>query len=313
MGAVLSLIQQSFPPKPTWSTKDIPDLKAKVIIVTGGNAGIGFETVKALLSHNAKVYIGARSQTKSEEAIKRLKESTGKEAFFLKLDLADLKAVKAAAEEFLSKEHELHVLYNNGGVMTPPVEQLAADGYDLQFGTNVLGHFYFTKLLLPTLVSTAKTSADGHVRVLTVASSGHMFGKLNFNTFKDGPARKALGSNLLYTQSKVGNVVVATELTRRYGDRGIVSISLHPGNIKTDLQRHLGWMKKAMINFVFNTQDPEYGAITQLWAGTSPEGKNLNGEYLIPFARVGVATTYSQDPQIGKELWAWLEEQVKDL
>jgi retinol dehydrogenase 12 len=150
MGIILSLVQQSFPPKPTWSANDIPDLSGKVVIVTGGNTGLGFETTKvcpghflrihsnsdirynqSLLQHNAKVYIGARSQGKAEEAIKNLKELTGKEALFLKLDLGDLKAVKAAAEEFTrydlsvhllnhtlnfwySKEKELHILYNNG-------------------------------------------------------------------------------------------------------------------------------------------------------------------------------------------------------
>jgi NAD(P)-dependent dehydrogenase (short-subunit alcohol dehydrogenase family) len=313
MGVALSIIQETFPPRPTWSTNDIPDLKGKVVIVTGGNAGIGFETAKALLSHNAKVYIGARNQTKSEEAIKSLKELTGKEAIFLKLDLADLRAVKGAAEEFLSKEHELHILYNNGGVMAPPVEQLTADGYDLQFGTNALGHFYFTKLLLPALISTAKASPDGHVRVVTVSSLGHIFGKLNFNAFKDGPARKAMGSDNLYTQSKVANVVVATELARRYGDQGIISVSLNPGNVRTELGRHLGPVKKAIITYFSNRQDPERGALTQLWGGTSPEGKNMNGKYLIPLARVGAATAYSQDSQTGKELWAWLEEQVQDL
>jgi NAD(P)-dependent dehydrogenase (short-subunit alcohol dehydrogenase family) len=134
--------------------------------------------------------------------------------------------------------------------MMPPVEQLTKDGYDLQFGTNVVGHFYLTKLLLPVLSSTAKASPDGHVRVLSVSSSSHMFAKLNFNTFKDGPARKAVSPEGLYGQSKFvgiytsiavlvvtmmltifmkGNIVVATEVARRYGDQGIISVSLNPG------------------------------------------------------------------------------------
>jgi retinol dehydrogenase-12 len=134
--------------------------------------------------------------------------------------------------------------------MTPPIEQLTKDGYDLQFGTNVVGHFYLTKLLLPVLSSTAKASPDGHVRVLSVSSSSHMFAKLNFNTFKDGPTRKAVSPESLYGQSKFvsiytsvvvlvvtmiltismkGNIVVATEVARRYGDQGIVSISVNPG------------------------------------------------------------------------------------
>jgi retinol dehydrogenase-12 len=136
------------------------------------------------------------------------------------LDLADLRSIKAAAEEFMSKESELHVLFNNAGVMFPSMEEVTKDGYDLQFGTNVLGkafersswnlaltdvdagHFYFTKLLLPRLLSTAQTSPPGTVRVVNVSSAAAYFGKLNFNTFKDGPARKKVSKLKGYTQSK---------------------------------------------------------------------------------------------------------------
>lgn len=311
MSTLYSLVQQSFPPKPTWSASDIPDLSGKVVIVTGGNTGLGFETAKSLLLHNAKVYIGARSQTKAEQAIKKLRELTGKEALFLKLDLGDLKAVKSAANGFLSKETELHILFNNGGVMVPPIEQLTTDGYDLQFGTNVVGPFYFTRLLLPTLISTAKNSPDGHARILATASSAHLFTALNFDTFKDGPTRLSTSPDILYAQSKVGNIIVANELAKRYGDQGIVSTSLNPGNIKTDMLRYMTGPKKAFLNLI--GYDVEHGALTQLWAATAPEGKDLNGKYLIPFARVGVPSAHTQDPRIGEELWAWLEEQVKDI
>jgi NAD(P)-dependent dehydrogenase (short-subunit alcohol dehydrogenase family) len=162
-----------------------------------------------------------RSTEKSEAAIKNLKGDTGKDAIFLKLDLASLKSVKAAAEEFnrsisyatpsyfqhlmcvlCSKENELHVLFNNGGVMVPPIEQLTEDGYDLQFGTNVLGHYYFTMLLLPALLAGTKTSGDGKARVVNTSSSVHMFSNMNFDTFTDGPARKKAGTQKLYSQSK---------------------------------------------------------------------------------------------------------------
>ncbi|KAF5343488.1 hypothetical protein D9758_015647 [Tetrapyrgos nigripes] len=208
------------PPKATWSTAQIPDLSGKVMIVTGGNTGIGKDTIEALLEHNAKVYMASRNTEKAMAAIEDLKTKTGKEALFLKLDLADLKSVKAAAEEFMSKEKELHVLFNNGGVMFCPMEMVTAQGYDLQFGTNVLGHFYFTKLLLPVLLSTAETTKNP-VRVVNTSSVGHvMFTKLDFNSFKDGPARKRLGKYLLYGQSKFGNIVFSNELVRRYGDKG---------------------------------------------------------------------------------------------
>jgi retinol dehydrogenase-12 len=101
-----------------------------------------------------------------------------------------------------SKEKELHVLFNNAAVMAPPIELLTADGYDLQFGTNVLGHFYFTTLLLPALLLGGKTSGDGTARVVNVSSTGHILSNMNFNTFKDGPARKKAGTDKLYFQSK---------------------------------------------------------------------------------------------------------------
>ncbi|OJA14188.1 hypothetical protein AZE42_06507 [Rhizopogon vesiculosus] len=281
MSTYLSLLGQSFPPKSQFSVDDIPDLTGKVTIVTGGNTGIGKETAKALLVHNAKVYVAARSQEKVEAAIQDLKNNTGKEAIFLKLDLGDLKSVKAAAEEYLSKETKLDILFNNAGVMFPPVDLLTTDGYDLQFGTNVLGHFYFTKLLLPALIATAKSAPDSKARVITTSSSAH------------------------------GNVVQAFELARRYGLEGIVSIPLNPGNIKTDLGRHMPSLQRSIMNqFLY---DVEHGALTQLYAGTVPGAVEFNGKYLIPWARVGPTRKDAQDPKIGEALWKWLEEQVKDI
>ncbi|EPQ56499.1 NAD P-binding protein [Gloeophyllum trabeum ATCC 11539] len=312
MGAYLSMLtQQMWPAKSKFKVEDIPDLTGKVMIVTGANTGIGKETAKALLQHNAKVYIAARNQEKSEQAIKDLEQQTGKTALFLKLDLADLHSVKAAAEEFKSKESQLHVLFNNAGVMICPIDQVTAQGYDMQFGTNVLGHFYFTKLLLPTLLETAKTAPEGKVRVITTSSSAHLFFGLDFATFKDGPKRRKIDPGRLYAQSKFGNVVFANELARRYGDQGIISVSLNPGNIKSDLQRYTTGLQRRIINSIL--YPTPYGALTQLWAGTSAEGLTLNGKYAIPWARVGPARKDTADPELGKELWTWLEEQVKDI
>ncbi|KAF9475748.1 NAD(P)-binding protein [Pholiota conissans] len=309
MGLVQSLYSESYPPKSRFFPKDIPDLSGKVIIVTGANAGIGKETVKALLAHNAKVYIAARNPEKVAEAIKDLEKETGKEALFLKVDLSDLKSIKAAAEEFRSKEKELHILFNNAGVMVPPIDQLTAQGYDLQFGTNVLGHFYLTKLLLPTLLAGAKSSPDGKARIVNTSSSASVFAsKIDFNTLGDTAARKKKGQSMLYCQSKLGNVLVSAELARRYGDQGIVSTSLNPGNIQTDLQRHLGKVQGFFVRLTL--WDTSYGALTQLWAGTSSEGADLNGKYLIPWARIGTANKVSKDIKLSGDLWTWLEEQT---
>ncbi|THH01125.1 hypothetical protein EW026_g1514 [Hermanssonia centrifuga] len=198
------MLTNAFPPKPTWSVDESPDLSGQIIIVTGGNTGIGKETSKALLTHNAKVYIAGRNKEKVEEAIQDLLQETGKQAHALQLDLADLKAIKQAAEDFQTKETQLHVLFNSAGVMFPPIEMVTADGYDLQFGTNVLGHFYFTRLLTPMLLSTAASTPGGKVRVINTSSMGHLMGNkhIDYETLKDGPQRVKMGTQKLYFQSK---------------------------------------------------------------------------------------------------------------
>lgn len=309
----------AYPPKTLFTVEQIPDLTGQVIIVTGGNAGIGKETCKALLEKNAKVYLAARSKSKADEAIKWLKsETNGKVPTFLELDLADLASIRRAAEEFKSKEHELHVLFNNAGVMAPPVDQRTADGYDLQFGTNVLGHYFLTSLLLPTLIHTAKNSpvAQGHARVVNTSSMGAFWAPKGgiiweaLGTDTDSAqACKKLGTNWLYCHSKLGNVLFSNELARRYGEQGIISSSVHPGVIKSELPRHLPELiAKVYTLFLYPVSQ---GALTQLWAGTTPEGLNHNGKYLIPWARVGDIPPGARDEKIGEKLWAWLEEQVK--
>ncbi|KAF7789133.1 hypothetical protein EIP86_000068 [Pleurotus ostreatoroseus] len=318
MGGILSTVRnysaataQGWPPKPRFSTEQIPDLTGRVVIVTGGNTGIGKETIKALLQHNAKVYLAARSKEKAEAAIADLKDTTGKEAIWLELDLANLASVRRAAEEFLSKEHELHILFNNAGIMFCPVELLTADGYDMQFGTNVLGHFFFTELLMPALEEAAKSSPDGHARIVTTSSSGAYLDTLHWDTFRDNlAARKKLGTQNLYFQSKFGNVVVAREIARRYADKGILSFSCNPGNLKTDLQRYVKGIQNKLIDMIL--YPASYGALTQLWAGTMPDVVDHNGDFLIPWARFGRCREEAYDPQVGERLWNWLQEQVKD-
>ncbi|CAE7222078.1 unnamed protein product, partial [Rhizoctonia solani] len=283
MGAAFS---QGLPPKSRFSVEQIPDLTGQVIIVTGGNAGVGKETCKALLNKNAKVYLAARSKSRADAAIEWLKaETNGKAPIFLELDLGNLASVRKAAEEFKSKEQELHVLFNNAGVMAPPVDQRTADGYDLQFGTNVLGHYFFTTLLLPILIHTAKNSplAHGHARVINTSSGAVYFvpkGGIVWETLGTDAASvqaaKKLGTSGLYAQSKMGNVLFSNELAKRYAEQGIISSSLNPGNLQTDLQRHLPWLLGKILGLFL--YPASYGALTQLWSGTMPEGENHNGK-----------------------------------
>ncbi|KAG1844696.1 hypothetical protein F4604DRAFT_1937386 [Suillus subluteus] len=315
MGHIWSaFIRETFPPSAQFFASDVPDMSGKVVLVTGANSGIGKETARVLLTKNAKVYVACRDKTKGEAAIRDLKESTGKEACFLQLNLANLKSIKASGEEFLRREPVLDVLFNNAGVMTPPMEMLTDDGYDLQFGTNVLGHFYFTKTIMPALLAGASQSPDGTARIVNTSSNAHWLSSLDYNTFKDSPARQKKSAMNLYGQSKLasfGNILFATEVARRYGDQGIVSTALNPGGIKTELSRYYDPISKMIGNMVFH--DVSYGALTQLYAGTTAEGANLNGKYLVPWARIGNPHPDAQDPQQASELWNWLEEQVKDL
>ncbi|KAF7356548.1 hypothetical protein MVEN_00988500 [Mycena venus] len=295
--AMLDILAQSFPPKTKFTEKDVPDLAGKICIVTGGNSGVGKETIRVLLNHNAKVYMASRSQDKAEAAIKELKEQTGKEALFLKVGSWGFKehqGVCGRVSEVRSVSFLWRVLifgtarnlnctsYSTMAVcvMMPPIEDRTADGYDLQFGTNVLGPFFFTKLLLPALLAGAKSSSDGKARVVNTSSGMHLMNKLHFKDILDDKKRKKAGAQSLYALSKFAFVAYSAELARRYGDQNLVVTSLHPGVIKTDLHRHMNGALGAVINVMEKTvlHDVSYGALTQLYGGTAVEGAQLNGK-----------------------------------
>ncbi|KAF7324561.1 NAD-binding protein [Mycena kentingensis (nom. inval.)] len=306
---------QYFPPKARFSVDDIPDLTGKVFLVTGGNSGIGYESIKQLLMHNAKVYMGARSKSKAIEAIAELEKTTGKRAEFLEVDLSDLASVRAAAADFQRREEHLHVLMNNGGVMQTPMEQLCAQGYDLQFTTNVLGPFYLTQLLLPTLISTARTTGNpARILNLTSVASFHWgLPNIKYETILPGAARTKLGNLKMYWQTKYANALMSNELHRRYASEGIMACAVNPGNLQTPLMRHMPAAGRIisvsfiLANILIMYPQPK-GALTQLWAGTTPEGESLGGKFLFPWARVGVNPP--EDPSAGKDLWKWCEEQI---
>lgn len=315
----IGFFSQTLPPKPTWTAADVPDQAGKIAIITGGSGGIGKETARVLLAKGAKVYIAARSEEKAQKAIDELKQETGKDSvLFLKLDLADLVSIKASAEEFIRMESELHTLYNNAGVMIPPVDMVTEQGFDMQFGTNVLGHFYLTKLLLPLLTATAKNSPSRTVRVINVSSAGHLMPApegIRWTSISPGndslKVRKKLGAARLYGQSKLGNILFSNELARRYGGEGIVSISLHPGTIKSDLTRYTGSFLRRIIQLI--QYSISYGAISSLYAGTAPAAGELNGRYLTTWARVSLPSKQALDSELEKKLWEWCEGQVKDV
>lgn len=214
--------------KAALTEQNLPDQTGKVFIVTGGNAGVGKELAQILYSRNAKIYVASRSESKALAAIDEIKQkhTTSKgELHFLHLDLNDLRSVRVAAADFLSRERILHVLWNNAGVMIPPQGSLTAQKYELQLGTNNVAPFLFTKLLTPVLLGTAKSSPAGAVRVIWVASSaadrfppegGVDMSNLDYKNDK--------GAWHKYGVSKAGNILHAKEYAKRYGQDGILSV-----------------------------------------------------------------------------------------
>ncbi|KAF8313659.1 NAD(P)-binding protein [Clavulina sp. PMI_390] len=307
----------NFPPAPKYSADDVPDMTGKVVFITGGSSGIGKELARVLITKNAKVYIAGRSMKKSQEAIEELKTATGKSEAIVQaigMDLSDLASVKAGVDDFLSKESRLDVLYNNGGVMNRPHSELTKDGLDIQFATNVLGHFYLTKLLMPTLLASAKTAPEGKVRVIEVSGGGVMIapsakvgGPVVIDSLIDGPTRNKFDAQTLFCQSKSGQALHAMALSRRFADQGIVCISLHPGIITTPLwnegNNKMPWLKKMSYGV-------EYGALTPLYAGTSTDALEFNGKFLVPWARVGECRSDHYNVAVQDAMWNWCEEAI---
>ncbi|KAJ7842338.1 hypothetical protein B0H14DRAFT_3086657 [Mycena olivaceomarginata] len=267
MGAILARIS---PPK-FRPERDVPDLSGKIIIVTSGNTGIGYETVKQLLLKNAKVYLAARSPENAAAAIKRLEQETKK-------------LVRKAAETFLFQDSRLDILFNNGGVMISP-DLLTAQNHDLQFGTNVIGHFFLTELLVSSCAHT----------ILSRDSAGHVFAPgngIDFVSLKGGPERDAM----LYGESKLGNILISNYFAKAYSDV-LVSCSLHPGPINTELTRHAANWLQAIANPFFYP------------APSVP----IVDEYLIPWGKLAKADKRASNTKLEEEVVAYIKDQIKDF
>lgn len=266
-----------FPPSPTFLEKHLPDLGGKVYIVTGANTGTGKELTKMLYSKNAKIYMLARSEIKTKEAMadieKALPKSHGS-MHYLKLDLADLTTIKATVQRFLALESKLHVLWNNAGVLSGAKEvALTPQGHEIHTGVNALGTFALTQLLTPILIATARTEPSSTVRVVWVASSAaEMFAEERIGVRPETlsvEAQKPRGGFQRYWFSKIANWAHATEYAKRHKADGVVSVSLNPGNLQSDLYRDHGFFFRIISKLMM--YPPIKGAHTELFAGLSPE------------------------------------------
>jgi NAD(P)-dependent dehydrogenase (short-subunit alcohol dehydrogenase family) len=296
------------------------DLKGRHAIVTGGASGIGVETVRALAAGGANVTVAARNTILAASLTTELGRAFPEvELDVLALDLARLGSVRSAATEFLDRGVPLDILINNAGVMATPLER-TAEGFELQFGTNHLGHFVFTTALLPAL--RRSTAA----RVVSLSSVGHR--RSEFVADDPNYLERPYDRWEAYGQSKTANALFAVGITSRYGDAGIVANAVMPGGILTGLQKHLsrddqvalGWLDaEGTPNPRFKT--PEQGAATSLWAAVAPELDGVGGRYLENCAEASVMDPaipfvgympYALDPAMADDLWSVSEQLTKE-
>jgi len=290
------------------TVENIADQKGKTIIVTGSSSGIGFEAARVLANKNGKVIIAVRNKEKGDKAIDRIKDQNADaKVKLMTLDLADLSSVSKFAEEFNKEYSQLDILINNAGVMMPPYGK-TNDGFELQFGTNHLGHFALTGKLLQMLMSTANS------RVVNVSSIAHHRGNIDFNDLNWG--KRKYNPMASYGDSKIANLYFTYELRDRLnlqGNNPIVTAA-HPGWTATDLQRH-----SELFSFLskYLAMKIEQGALPSLRAATDESAES--GDYFGP-DKFGEWRGYpvkvqsnkrSQDKGIAKKLWDVSEKLTK--
>lgn len=291
-----------------WTTADIPDQTGRTAVITGANTGLGFETAKALAAKGARVVIAVRNADKGARAAAQI---TG-DVDVQELDLTSLSSIRAAADALKTRFERLDLLINNAGVMTTP-KGTTADGFELQFGTNHLGHFAFTGLLLDAILDVPGS------RIVTVSSNGHkMGGAIHWDDLQWERSYSRMGA---YSQSKLANLLFTYELQRRLAPRGkTVAVAAHPGTSTTELARNLprpverAFLAAAPVLFA---QTADRGALPTLRAATDPSV--LGGQYYGPDgigqqrgAPVVVASSaQSYDMAMQQRLWQISEELTK--
>lgn len=279
---------------------DVPQQKGKSFIVTGANAGVGFEVARVLAAKGARVLLGCREQTRANHAIARIKRITpNADLVWLPLDLGDLDSVRTAAE-IAAKEPRIDALINNAGVMNPPLAR-TKQGFESQFGINHLGVFALTSLLLPKMAETRGS------RVVVTSSVAHLKAKIDWD---DLNADKSYIKTDRYGGSKLANALFFFELDRRLraAKSPVTAIGVHPGIAATSLGRHMGIAQIAgpIVGLLLNSADK--GALPALLAAT---GKVKPGGYYGPTGFGGIRgvageakrAPHAEDPALAKRLW----------
>jgi len=268
------------------------DLEGKCCVVTGANSGIGRVTARELARRGARVVVACRSRERNDSALDEIRREAGDgRVSFVELNLASFESVRRAAAEILARPDPIHVLINNAGLAGH--RGLTADGFELTFGVNHLGHFLLTQLLLDRI------RASAPARVVTVASKAH-FGarELDFDAL-----RKRAASTTGYPEyevSKLANVLFSAELGRRLAGTGVTTYALHPGVIASDIWRNVPWPIRPLIKLFMKSN--EQGAATTLWCATSPEVAEETGQYYDDCTRYN-PSQLGRDEELARELW----------
>jgi NAD(P)-dependent dehydrogenase (short-subunit alcohol dehydrogenase family) len=286
-----------------WTTSDIPDQTGRTAIVTGANTGLGFQTVAALAAHGAHVVLAVRNLDKGKDAVQKIAAaSPGAAVTLQELDLTSLSSVRAAADELRSKHDGIDLLINNAGVMFTP-KSITKDGFELQFGTNHLGHFALTGLLLDRLLPTQGS------RVVTVSSVGHRIrAAIHFDDLQWERSYSRVGA---YGQSKLANLLFTYELQRRLAPRGTtIAAAAHPGGSNTELMRNMpAPLRVATAAMAPLFQGADMGALPTLRAATDPDVHG--GQYFGPdgfgqmrgYPKVVSSSDQSHDESLQRRLW----------
>lgn len=297
------------------SNRDIPDLSGKVIIVTGGNSGLGKETVLQLAKHNPHLlYMGARSKAKAEEAIAEIKTTVPNANIkFLEIDISSLSSVKRGADAFLAENDRLDILINNAGVMGLP-PGLTEDGYESQFGTNHMGPALFTKLLLPALQKTS-LSPNADVRIVNISSEALKFGPPTGLVLSQNKTSLAsLSGAQRYGQSKLANLYFSQILAKKYPN--IKTNAIHPGLVRTGITTnttnnywYLSWV--FAIGFKMFFLSIHDGANPQLFAATGKKEAVKSGVFYFPGVSEWDGNAITKNSKLADELWNWTEAELK--
>lgn len=271
-------------------SEPIRDLTGRTFFVTGANTGIGVVTATALAGRGGKVFLACRSAEKTRPVVEALRAAGG-DAEFLTLDLANLASVRRCAADFLARGEPLHVLLNNAGLAG--TRGLTKDGFELAFGTNHLGPFLLTTLLLPLL------RASAPARIVNVSSKAHYNAKgIDFEVLRRSTA--SVTGVPEYEVSKLCNVLFAKELARGRAGEGVRSYALHPGVIASDVWRRVPWpFRSVMKMFMISTEE---GARTSLYCATSPEVADHDGRY-YDTSNEKAPNPLSDDAALARLLW----------